>query len=113
MRSKVIPVVVFALTALAAAAGFDLPDGPRKLYLSPEMIMGCVVLGFGVVAISIMAYMANKGKMEGFAQESGVALIITAVLFLIVTGYSEAKMAPVLSLLGTVAGYLLRGPGKA
>jgi len=34
-------------------------------------------------------------------------LIITGALFLVVAGYTDKQMAPVMGLLGTLAGYLL------
>jgi ABC-type xylose transport system permease subunit len=36
-----------------------------------------------------------------------LVLIIVAAVFLIVAGYTEQQIAPVMGLLGTIAGYLL------
>jgi hypothetical protein len=37
----------------------------------------------------------------------GLTLVITAGLFLIVAGYSQDQVAPMMGILGTVVGYLL------
>lgn len=37
----------------------------------------------------------------------GLTLVVTAGLFLITAGYSETQIAPMMGLLGTIAGYLL------
>ncbi len=56
----------------------------------------------------------QKGWGSSSIQMVGLTLVITAGLFLVVTGYSQAQIAPMIGLLGTIAGYLLgRGGDKS
>lgn len=76
------------------------------------MTMSSVVLVFGLVVIGICAALmrASKPSPEAVLRVFGTVLIITGALFLVVAGYDDKQMAPVMGLLGTLAGYLL---GKA
>ena len=58
--------------------------------------------------------LVRKKSAEAILRTFGVTLIITAAVFLVVAGYTEAQIAPVIGLLGAIAGYLLgRGPRDA
>lgn len=76
------------------------------------MTMSSVVLVFGLVVIVICAGLmrASRPSSEAVLRVFGTVLIITGALFLVVAGYDDKQMAPVMGLLGTLAGYLL---GKA
>jgi uncharacterized membrane protein HdeD (DUF308 family) len=76
------------------------------------MTMSSVVLVFGLVVIVICAALmrASRPSPEAVLRVFGTVLIITGALFLVVAGYDDKQMAPVMGLLGTLAGYLL---GKA
>jgi hypothetical protein len=76
------------------------------------MTMSSVVLVFGLVVIVICAALmrASRPTSEAVLRVFGTVLIITGALFLVVAGYDDKQMAPVMGLLGTLAGYLL---GKA
>ena len=66
------------------------------------------ILVFGILVILIMAYLVLKERNTTFVLRAfGVPLIIVAAIFLVVTGYSQDQIAPVIGLLGTIAGYLL------
>ncbi len=55
-----------------------------------------------------MAYLVkNNNEPESLLRSFGTVIIIIAAVFLIVAGYSEKQIAPVIGLLGTIAGYLL------
>ena len=73
------------------------------------MTMSSVVLVFGIVVIGICAWLMRKStpSSEAILRVFGTVLIITGALFLVVAGYSDKQMAPVMGLLGTLAGYLL------
>lgn len=73
------------------------------------MTISSVVLGFGVVVILISAWLmrGSRPSAEAILRVFGTVLIITGALFLVVAGYSDKQMAPVMGLLGTLAGYLL------
>ena len=44
---------------------------------------------------------------SAFCTESGLSLIIVAAIFLVVVGYTSEQIAPVMGLLGAIAGYIL------
>lgn len=73
------------------------------------MTMSSVVLIFGVVVIAICAALmrSSRPSPEAILRVFGTVLIITGALFLVVAGYTDKQMAPVMGLLGTLAGYLL------
>ncbi len=73
------------------------------------MTMSTVVLLFGVVVIAICAVLMKNSRpsAEAVLRVFGTVLIIVGALFLVVAGYTDKQMAPVMGLLGTLAGYLL------
>ena len=81
--------------------GSDVGQGP--------VLLGVACLLFGITIIGIMAYMRVKQSidMAVFTKIAGLALVLSVGLSLIVVGYSQQQVAPMMGLLGTVAGYLL------
>lgn len=76
--------------------------------LQSSFILSCALLAFGLVVLFLIGYLIKVGKdPEDLLRSFGTVLIIIAAVFLIVAGYSEKQIAPVIGLLGTVAGYLL------
>ncbi len=72
------------------------------------MTMCAVVLGFGFLVTLIAAVLLWKGKSHGAVlRVFGTILILVLAVFLVIAGYDDKQIAPVLGLLGTVAGYLL------
>lgn len=73
------------------------------------MTMSSVVLIFGVVVLALCAALmrSSRPSPEAILRVFGTVLIITGALFLVVAGYTDKQMAPVMGLLGTLAGYLL------
>lgn len=66
------------------------------------------ILLFGLAVLGIMAFLICKQRdSRNVLRAFGVPLIIVAAIFLVVTGYSQEQIAPVIGLLGTIAGYLL------
>lgn len=89
------------------------PAAPTPWWTTQNaMTMSSVVLVFGLVVIVICAALmrASRPTAEAVLRVFGTVLIITGALFLVVAGYDDKQMAPVMGLLGTLAGYLL---GKA
>jgi hypothetical protein len=77
--------------------------GPGSNFLSISL------LAFGLAVLILMTYLIgvkNKGG-ETLLRSFGITLIITAAVFLVVAGYSQDQISPVIGLLGTVAGFLL------
>lgn len=72
------------------------------------MTMSAAVLGFGLVVLILAALLIKAGQdSEAILRTFGTILIIVGALFLVVAGYSANQVAPVMGLLGTIAGYLL------
>jgi uncharacterized membrane protein HdeD (DUF308 family) len=98
-------------------------SGPEWWTNQNAMTMSAVVLLFGVVVIAICAALMRDSRpsAEAVLRVFGTVLIIVGALFLVVAGYTDKQMAPVMGLLGTLAGYLLgktpsekdRGPEKS
>jgi hypothetical protein len=72
------------------------------------MTISASVLVFGLLVFALAAYMVRRGRSSDSALKLlGTLLIIVASVFLVVAGYSDKQIAPVMGLLGTIAGYLL------
>ena len=88
-----------------------LPPGGASGALSfVEITLSIGVLIFGAIIIGLEILVMLKREMywENWSfRVIGLTLVITAGLFLIVAGYTQDQIAPMMGLLGTVAGYLL------
>lgn len=72
------------------------------------MTLSIALLVFGIIVLLLITSALRRGRdphqtLQAFA----VPLIIVAAVFLVVAGYSEHQISPVIGLLGTLAGYLL------
>jgi ABC-type transport system involved in cytochrome c biogenesis permease subunit len=66
------------------------------------------VLVFGILVIIIMAILVLKKSQTGeILRLFTVPMVIVAAVFLVVTGFSNEQITPVIGLLGTLAGYIL------
>ena len=76
---------------------------------SQEIWRSCGVLFFGVVVVMAQAFIINKREepLNQSLKYLSVTLIIVGSLFLVTAGYGNSQIAPIIGLLGTVAGYLL------
>lgn len=78
----------------------------RTLYES--LCLSGMIMIFSLLVIAFMTFIIRKGgPLEDTLKVFGTMMIIVAAVFLIVAGYSEKQIAPVIGLLGTIAGYLL------
>ena len=82
-----------------------------------ENLLSIGVLAFGLLFTGILTIVTIKCRAEklfgmSYMKLVGLTLVITAGLFLICAGYSQDQIAPMIGLLGTIAGYLL-GKGEA
>lgn len=72
------------------------------------MTISSVVLIYSFLIVLVAGYLIKIGRnSESVLKIFGVILIITSAVFLVVAGYSDKQIAPVVGLLGTLAGYLL------
>lgn len=75
-----------------------------------ENLLGLAILMFGLIVIFLeMALMAIQRKGWGIQSTRivGITLIVTIGAFLIVAGYSQEQISPMIGLLGTIVGFLL------
>ncbi|MDO9068610.1 MAG: hypothetical protein Q7W05_09150 [Deltaproteobacteria bacterium] len=72
------------------------------------MTISASVLVFGLCVILLATYLVKIGKKaEDVLRIFGTILIVMMAVFLVVAGYTDTQVAPVMGLLGTIAGYLL------
>jgi succinate-acetate transporter protein len=77
------------------------------------MTISVAVLFYGAFTLILAALLIKSGKSsESVLRIFGTILIIIVAVFLVVAGYSNDQIAPVIGLLGTLAGYLL-GKGES
>lgn len=92
--------------------GVNLPPVDTNLVptkSTQEVWLSLGVLFFGIVVVLSQAYIINR-REEPVSQSLkylSVSLIIVGALFLVTAGYGNTQIAPIIGLLGTVAGYLL------
>ena len=92
-------------------ASADNPSSPQaRVHTGFEIALSIGVLVFGAVAmgLQILVMLRQNKYWDMLAIKIvGLTLVITAGLFLIVAGYSQEQVAPMMGILGTVVGYLL------
>ncbi|EIK65575.1 hypothetical protein [Pseudomonas brassicacearum] len=70
--------------------------------------MSSIVLVFGLmICVLVMVLMRQGRNADSVLKVMGTILIIISSIFLVVAGYTDTQIAPVMGLLGTIAGYLL------
>lgn len=99
-------------TTSAPQNGVNLPPVNTELVptkSSQEVWLSYGVLLFGMVIVLAQAYLISKREepLSESLKYLGVTLIIVGALFLVTAGYGNSQIAPIIGLLGTVAGYLL------
>ena len=76
--------------------------------VTDAMTISVIVLIFGFLVILLATYLIRVGKnTESVLRIFGTILIVLVAVFLVVAGYTDTQIAPVMGLLGTIAGYLL------
>ena len=62
----------------------------------------------GILMISVLLFLFKRNQGFGnFAFKLlGIILILTASLFVVVAGYSQDQITPIIGLLGTMAGFI-------
>ncbi len=83
-------------------------DPPSWWSVTNAMTISATILVFGLLVIILATYLIKNGKRtESVLRIFGTILIVMMAVFLVVAGYTDTQIAPVMGLLGTVAGYLL------
>lgn len=81
--------------------------------VTDAMTISASVLIFAVVVLCLTAYAIRLTKNpEAVLRVFGTMIIVLAAVFLVVAGYTDTQIAPVIGLLGTIAGYLLGKESK-
>lgn len=81
---------------------------PSWWSVSNAMTISMSVLLFGLIISIIAAALIKNGKnSDSVLRTLGTITIIISALFLVVAGYSDKQISPVIGLLGTIAGYIL------
>lgn len=105
------PVDVFDAGRVETSANTtQSPDPGRKNpnWESNELTVGSMILGYGLAVILISAWLINKGRdSEAVLRLVAVLSAVVVASFLLVVGYDDKQMNPVIGLLGTIVGYLL------
>lgn len=79
-----------------------------------SLLLSFIVVGFGVFVLLCITYLIQRDKQPDLLlRPFGTILIVIGAVFLIVAGYSEKQIAPVIGLLGTIAGYILGKDAKS
>jgi hypothetical protein len=98
--------------ASSAATVLSRPAGPdaatvNAAYQDSQML-AFSVLGLGVFVLCCLTYLFKAGRrFDDLLRSFVTILIVVSAVFLVVAGYSEKQIAPVIGLLGTIAGYVL------
>jgi hypothetical protein len=80
----------------------------KNFVFDDGLFLSLCLLVFSMIVFSLMTYLIKIGKQpDQILKVFGSVLIVVAAVFLIVAGYSEKQISPVIGLLGTVAGYIL------
>jgi hypothetical protein len=102
-----------AVTSSSPVSTTEIIDGKGGTHpagWTPELV-GKLSLGIGVFAILSFALVTfliwRQRSAEQILRTFGILVIIFAAVFLVIAGYSDTQITPVIGLLGTIAGYLL------
>ena len=77
------------------------------------MTISASVLLFGGLIMVLVTALLYKGKSaDDVLKIFGTIIIIIFAAFLVVAGYTDQQISPVIGLLGTIAGYLLGSRDK-
>jgi hypothetical protein len=97
----------------APATSTDEKNQARASLWSPDLVCK-LSLGIGMFAIILLACVTillrretEHVSPEQILRTFGILIIIFAAIFLVIAGYSDTQITPVIGLLGTIAGYLL------
>lgn len=105
-----------AQPAVAQQAAFTTADGgaPGLFGTSREFYLSMAILLFGLLVVALETVVITRSSWNlDPLKIIGLTLVLTGCMFLISAGYSDREIAPVIGLLGTIAGYILGREGAA
>jgi hypothetical protein len=111
MVSKLLNLTMFHDALLTPLLG-QMPNGtaPQPLSLSNPVIAVSVLI-FGVVILLMQGWLfirKNQGLGTQYIRLFGLTLVVISAVFLVSTGFPQDQVSPAFTLLGTIAGYLLK-----
>lgn len=80
----------------------------KDMWYANSLTVGAMLLLYGVFITSTSAWLITKGRDS--EEVLRLVAVLSAVIiagFLLVVGYDDKQMTPVIGLLGTIVGYLL------
>ena len=106
------PPALQSLLCLAQQMRPDAVPGGGEVggHRSIEIVFSVAVLVWGFLLIGGLTWvMVRSGQFWNatYLRLCVLAIVVTAGLFVIVAGYTEQQIAPMMGLLGTLVGYLL------
>lgn len=103
----------YIIAQTAPAQGQPKGTEPTGWDASYTLWLSSIILVFGLIIFAIMAWLvARRHEHMAVLKVCALPLIIVSAIFLVIVGYSADQIAPVLGLLGSVAGYLLGSASK-
>jgi len=94
----------------AVSSGSSHAAGAASQPWNPWLIsfLTVIVIAFAVLVLHYSRNMLKDGHQPGdILRLTTMPMVITAALFLVMLGYSNNQMTPVIGLLGTLVGYVL------
>ena len=83
----------------------------QRVWSAIEIVLSVAILVFALLVIAIQAFVARKATKawspHSITRATGLTMILSFAMVLIVAGYDKDQIAPVMGLLGVIAGYLL------
>ncbi|MCP4611468.1 MAG: hypothetical protein GY845_22370 [Planctomycetes bacterium] len=97
--------------ARSSASSSDISDDGSRNWTTIEIILSVSLLVFALLIFGLQTVIIMKLNVNwtpiSILRFNGLTLIITGGLLLVIAGYSNQQMSPVIGLLGAIAGYLL------
>lgn len=96
----------------APAAGTNIPPfsetvTPTRTSQEYWISIGVLIFGIVVVGGQIFLFQRRSEPLAESMKYLTISLIVVGSLFLVTAGYGNEQIAPIIGLLGTIAGYLL------
>ncbi len=83
-------------------------DAPDWWSVQDAMTISASVLVFGCFIMTLCTILLYRGTTShDILKLFGTMIIVISAVFLVVAGYSDTQITPIVGLLGTIAGYLL------
>jgi hypothetical protein len=81
----------------------------KRWHTTVELALTIGTLAFGALVLGMLGVFLGKGLLPAdvFLKLFVLVIVVTAGLFVVVAGYTENQIAPMMGLLGTLVGYLL------